>query len=197
MRRREFVMLAGGAAAWPLAARAQQPPLPVVAFLHQGRSDGVVASYVAGFAQGLNDVGYTEGQNVLIERRWAEGHYDQLPAIAADLVHHRAAVIVAAYLPAALAAKAATVTIPIVFISGTDPVVSGLVASFNRPGANITGVSQLSTPLTAKRLELLREVVPTADRIAICCEPQQSKCRSPIERFSGCSVHASAKDHNC
>ena len=183
MKRREFILALGGAAAWPVAVRAQQPSLPVVAFLHQGRSDGVVASYVAGFAQGLNDVGYTEGQNVLIERRWAEGHYDQLPAIAADLVHHRATVIVTAYLPAALAAKAATVTIPIVFISGTDPVKSGLVASFNRPGANITGVSQLSTPLAAKRLELLREVVPTADRIAIIVNPSNPNAVAQLKDF--------------
>jgi len=174
-------MLAGGAAIWPLAARAQQPPLPVVAFLHQGRSDGDVD--VATFAQGLNDIGYTEGQDVLIERRWAEGHYDQLPAIAADLVHHRATIIVAAYLPAALAAKAATVTIPIVFISGTDPVESGLVASFNRPGANITGVSVLSTPLAAKRLELLREVVPTADRIAIIVNPSNPNSVAQLKDF--------------
>jgi putative tryptophan/tyrosine transport system substrate-binding protein len=183
MKRREFILGLGGAAAWPVAVRAQQPPLPVVAFLHQGRSDGAVASFVAGFTQGLNDLGYNEGQNVLIERRWAEGHYDQLPAIAADLVHHRATVIVAAYLPAALAAKAATVTIPIVFISGTDPVESGLLASFNRPGANITGVSVLSTPLAAKRLELLREVVPTADRIAIIVNPSNPNAVAQLRDF--------------
>ena len=160
MRRREFIAALGGAAAWPLAARAQQR-MPIIGFLHQG----VASTYpdlIAAFKRGLNDSGYFEGRNVVIDYRWAENHYDRLPSMAAELVQRDIAVLVAAYLPAALAAKGATTAIPIVFVSGTDPVESGLVASFNRPGANITGMSVFTNLLIAKRLELLREVVPGA-----------------------------------
>jgi putative ABC transport system substrate-binding protein len=141
------------------------------------------SNVIAAFVQRLRELGWIENRTVAIEYRWAEGHYDRVPTMAADLVHRRATVILAAYLPAALAAKAATVTIPIVFISGNDPVESRLVATFNRPGANITGVSVLSTPLTVKRLELLREVVPTADRIAIVVNPSNPNAATQLKDF--------------
>jgi putative tryptophan/tyrosine transport system substrate-binding protein len=171
VRRREFIVTLGGAAAWPLAARAQQPTVPVVGFLHAA-SPSDWAPSVGGFLQGLKEIGYIEGQNVAIEYRWAEGHYDRLPELAADLVRRQVTVIFASPIPAALPAKEATTTIPIVFAIGSDPVRFGLVASFNRPGSNITGVSWLGGPvLTAKRLEMLHEVVPTATTIAILQNP--------------------------
>jgi putative ABC transport system substrate-binding protein len=162
MRRREFIAALGGAAAWPLAATAQHDVVPVVGVLGSGSPGGLWMEMFAAFQQGLTDGGYIEGRNVTIEARWAEDHYDRLPALAAELIGHRPAVIAAFATPAAKAAKAATATIPIVFVTIADPVQIGLVASLNHPGGNMTGVGQLGVEIEPKLLELLQEAVPSA-----------------------------------
>ena len=167
LKRREFISLLGGAATWPVAARAQQPAMPVIGFLHPG-SPNAFTTYVMAFRQVLNEAGYVEGQNVAIEYRWGEGQYDRLSALAADLVRRQVALIVAAGgAVTARAARAATTTIPIVFSMGDDPVKLGFVNNLNLPGGNLTGVSLLTTGLEAKRLEVLHEAVPGVSVIGL------------------------------
>jgi len=170
VRRREFITMLGGAAAWPVAARAQQAAIPVIGFLHTASPEGN-ADRIRAFRQGLKDVGFVEGENVVVEYRWADNQADRLPALAADLVRRRVAVIAAVTNAGALAAKAATATTPIVFLASDDPVRMGLVSNLAHPDGNLTGASFLAAELAAKRMELLRQLVPRITRIAVLVDP--------------------------
>src|SRR5262249_22098042 len=180
MHRRSFLTLLGGAvAAWPMVARAQQPKMPVVGYLYSGSRE-ISANYLAAFHTGLGEKGYVEGRNLAIEYRWADGQFERLPTLAADLVRRQVAVIVTPGDPAVRAAMTATATIPIVFTLGADPVQLGLVASLNRPGGNATGASQLGTQLVPKQVEMLHELVQTAPTIAVLLNPNSLNAENQL-----------------
>ena len=190
MNKREFITLLGGAAAWPLAARAQQPAMPLVGFLGSA-SPEVYADRIRAFRQGLKEAGYVEGQNVNIEYRWAEAHTDRQPELAARFVEEQVAVLVTAGgTSAALAAKAATATVPIVFAIGADPVQIGLVASLNRPGGNVTGATSINVELGPKRLELMRELLPSVSSMALLVNPTTPALAEPSTRITQAAAHA-------
>jgi ABC-type uncharacterized transport system substrate-binding protein len=188
MRRRQFITLLGGAAAWPLAARAQQPAMPVIGYV-SSLTQAVSMRFDAALRSGLSDMGYVEGQNVSIQYRWITDRYDALPAMAADLVQRQVAVILAVGPPAVLAAKAATQTIPIIFVTGADPLKFGFVASFNKPGANITGIWMVLTALAEKRLQLLHDLLPKAELIGLLVNPV-SPVAEPQIREAQAAAHA-------
>jgi putative ABC transport system substrate-binding protein len=192
MRRREFIAGLGSTAAWPLVARAQQPAMQVIGFLSAQSADDDYKQSAVPFLQGLQETGYVEGQSVAIEYRWAENRLNRLPSLAADLVRRRVAVIVAAGATAAMPAKAATTTIPIVFGVGVDPVALGLVASLNRPGANVTGYANLAGELVPKRLQLFRELIPNAMRFGILVDPSSLPTQSVVA-----DVQAAARTLGC
>jgi putative ABC transport system substrate-binding protein len=179
VKRRTFIAGLGGAAAWPVVARAQQQPVPVIGYLSTESADDTQNLTVA-FLQSLKETGYIEGRNVAVEYRWAENQFDRLPALAGDLVRRRVAVIVANVTESALAAKAATTTIPIVFNTGGDPVALGLVASLNQPGGNLTGYTSLQSELAPKRLQLLRELIPDAAVFGVLADPSRPDIQSQI-----------------
>ena len=183
MRRREFIAGLGSVAAWPVVARAQQPAMPVIGYLGHQSADDDYKNVTVPFLQGLKETGYVEGQNVVVEYRYAENQIDRLPALAVDLVRRRVAVIVANGATAARAAKAATTTIPIVFATGTDPVTSGLVASLNRPGGNVTGSAMLAIELTPKQLQLLRDLIPNAARFGVLVDPAAPSTQSASQTY--------------
>jgi putative ABC transport system substrate-binding protein len=180
MQRREFIAGLGTVAAWPVAALAQQRVLPVIGYLSAQSADDEYKNFALPFLQGLKETGYVEGQKVEVQYRWAENQPDRLPALAADLVRRRVAVIVVGGNEVTLAAKAATTTIPIVFSMGSDPVVLGLVGSLNRPGTNLTGIASLNAELSPKRLQMLRELIPNAGRFGILADPAYPATQSVI-----------------
>jgi ABC-type uncharacterized transport system substrate-binding protein len=189
MRRRDFIQILGGVAAtWPLVARAQQP-MPVVGFLNSAVADHYI-KFVSEFRRGLNEMGFVEGQNVFVEYRWAEGHYERLPELAADLIRRQVAVIAATSTPAALAAKKATATIPVVFTTGSDPVELGLVTSIARPGGNVTGATQITMELGPKRLELLHQLFPKATVLALVVNPANPRVAEVQSRDAQDAAHA-------
>jgi putative ABC transport system substrate-binding protein len=185
MKRREFIAGLGGAAAWPVVGRAQQPAVPVIGFLSSG-SSGPFARNLTAFRQGINERGYVEGQNVVVEYRWAEGRFDRLPMLAAELVQRNVAVIFASGGPlSALAAKAATTTIPVVFIFASDPIKLGFVASLNHPGGNATGVSLFAVAVEPKKLEILHELVPKAGKIGVLVNPRNAESVPELQTAAG------------